>query len=83
MIELSGLDNDEDESFVKEQIARHVYWTGSLYAKDLLDNWAETRKRFVKILPVEYKRAIQQQKLAELDQKLYEIREREDITQKV
>jgi glutamate synthase (NADPH/NADH) large chain len=79
MVELSGLDNEEDESFVKEQIAQHVYWTGSVYGRAILDAWEENRSRFVKVLPVEYKRALQQMKLAELDQKLYEIREREEL----
>jgi glutamate synthase (NADPH/NADH) large chain len=79
MVELSGLDNEEDESFVKEQIAKHIYWTGSVYARTVLDAWEKNRPRFVKVLPVEYKRALQQMKLAELDQKLYEIREREEL----
>jgi glutamate synthase (NADPH/NADH) large chain len=79
MVELSGLDNEEDESFVKEQIAFHIYWTGSAYARSVMDAWEENRPRFIKVLPVEYKRALQQMKLAELDQKLYEIREREEL----
>jgi glutamate synthase (NADPH/NADH) large chain len=79
MVELSGLDNEEDENFVKDMIRKHVYWTGSTYAKDILDNWAENRRKFIKVLPVEYKRALQQMKLAELDRRLYEIRELEEI----
>ncbi|AEF80549.1 glutamate synthase large subunit [Leadbettera azotonutricia] len=79
MVELSGLDNEEDEGFVKDMVRKHVYWTGSAYAKNIIDNWAEYKPKFVKVLPVEYKRALQQMKLAELDRKLYEIREREDI----
>jgi glutamate synthase (NADPH/NADH) large chain len=83
MVELSGLDNEEDENFVKRQIEQHVYWTGSVYAKEILDNWAENKPKFVKALPVEYKMALQQQMLAELDRKLYDIREREEITDRV
>jgi glutamate synthase (NADPH/NADH) large chain len=79
MVDLSGLDNEEDEGFVKSTIARHIYWTASAYAKGILDNWGSCRGRFVKVLPVEYKRALQQMKLAELDRKLYDIREREEI----
>ncbi|MDR0554334.1 MAG: glutamate synthase large subunit [Treponema sp.] len=79
MVELSGLENGEDEAFVRDTIRKHVYWTGSAYAQGILDAWAENRARFIKVLPVEYKRALQQMKLAELDQKLYEIREREEI----
>ena len=79
MVELSRLDNEEDESFVKDLIRRHVYWTGSAYAKTILDAWSDHKGMFVKILPVEYKRALQQMKLAELDRKLFEIREHEEI----
>jgi glutamate synthase (NADPH/NADH) large chain len=79
MVELSGLDNEEDENFVKDTIAGHVYWTASAYAKGILDNWGENRGRFIKVLPVEYKRALQQMKLAELDRKVYDIREREEL----
>ncbi|QQO09394.1 glutamate synthase large subunit [Breznakiella homolactica] len=80
MVELSSLDNEEDENFVRDMIRNHVYWTGSRYAKEILDSWHHSRNSFIKVLPVEYKRALQQMKLAELDRKLYEIREQEDIT---
>ncbi|MDR0582870.1 MAG: glutamate synthase subunit alpha, partial [Treponema sp.] len=79
MVELSGLDNEADENFVRQQIEQHIYWTGSAYAQDILDNWGDYKPKFVKILPVEYKMALQQQMLAELDRKLYDIREREEI----
>ncbi|GHV68133.1 glutamate synthase [Spirochaetia bacterium] len=79
MVELSGLDNEEDEGFVKETIGKHIYWTNSVYAKSILDAWQDYRPKFIKVLPVEYKRALQRMKLEELDQKLYEIREREEI----
>ncbi|GHV75682.1 glutamate synthase [Spirochaetia bacterium] len=83
MVELSGLDNEEDEHFVKRQIEQHIYWTGSAYAKTIFDNWTEYKPKFVKVLPVEYKMALQKMKLAELDRKLYDIREREDIAARV
>ncbi|MDR3171027.1 MAG: glutamate synthase large subunit [Treponema sp.] len=82
MVELSGLDTEDDERFVKEQIGKHIYWTGSVYARTILDAWGTYRLRFVKVLPVEYKWALQQMKLAELDRKLYEIREKEEITER-
>jgi glutamate synthase (NADPH) large chain len=79
MVELSHLDNEEDDQIVKNLIRRHVYWTGSTYANEILTNWQTHRQLFVKVLPVEYKRALQQMKLAELDRKLNEIRFQEDI----
>jgi glutamate synthase (NADPH/NADH) large chain len=83
MVELSGLDTEEDEIFLKDAVAKHIYWTGSAYAKGILDHWTEHKSKFIKVLPVEYKRALQQMKLAELDRKLYDIREREDIAERV
>jgi glutamate synthase (NADPH/NADH) large chain len=82
MVELSGLDNEEDETFVKATIAKHIYWTGSVYATGILERWADFRPRFIKVLPVEYKWALQQMKLAELDRKLFEIREKEELTER-
>ncbi|MDR1029279.1 MAG: glutamate synthase large subunit [Treponema sp.] len=82
MVELSGLDNEEDAGFVKDTIMKHIYWTGSVYAKTILEHWADFRPRFIKVLPVEYKWALQQMKLAELDRKLFEIREKEDLTER-
>jgi glutamate synthase (NADPH/NADH) large chain len=79
MVELSGLETEEDEIFVKDSVKKHIYWTNSEYAKSILAEWEANRRRFVKVLPVEYKRALQQMKLAELDRKLYDIREREEL----
>jgi glutamate synthase (NADPH/NADH) large chain len=79
MVELSGLDNEEDENFVKDCVKKHIYWTESEYARGILDDWNVQKQKFVKVLPVEYKRALQEMKLAELDRKLFEIRKREEI----
>jgi glutamate synthase (NADPH/NADH) large chain len=79
MVELSGFDNTADENFVKEMIQKHIYWTSSAYAQAILDNWAENRAKFIKVLPVEYKLALDKMRIAELDQKVYEIRRRQDI----
>jgi glutamate synthase (NADPH/NADH) large chain len=81
MVELSGLDTEEDEIFVREEIERHIYWTGSAYARGILYGWEDYRTKFVKVLPVEYKKALQEMKLRELDRKLYDIRLREEIAE--
>ncbi|MDR0645217.1 MAG: glutamate synthase large subunit, partial [Treponema sp.] len=67
MVEVTGLESEEDECFVKSFIEKHVFWTRSNYARSILEKWEVNRHRFVKITPVEYKRALQQMKLAELD----------------
>ena len=47
-----------DEALLKKLIDDHHRWTGSLRARDILDNWSEARGRFVKVFPNEYKRAL-------------------------
>jgi glutamate synthase (NADPH/NADH) large chain len=39
-------------------IERHLLFTGSARARDLLDNWDTERSRFVKVMPVDYRRAL-------------------------
>jgi glutamate synthase (NADPH) large chain len=43
---------------LKKLIEDHHKWTGSLRAREILDTWAESRARFVKVFPTEYKRAL-------------------------
>jgi glutamate synthase (NADPH/NADH) large chain len=47
-----------DEAILKGLIERHFKYTGSTRARNLLDNWAVGRGKFVKIFPNEYKRAL-------------------------
>ncbi|KDB52532.1 glutamate synthase-related protein [Sphaerotilus natans] len=47
-----------DEALLKKLIEDHHRWTGSLRARDILDNWSEARTKFVKVFPTEYKRAL-------------------------
>jgi glutamate synthase (NADPH/NADH) large chain len=49
-----------DEAILKKLVEDHHRWTGSLRAREILDNWAASRARFVKVLPHEYKRVLQQ-----------------------
>ena len=47
-----------DEVLLKALIEQHHSWTGSLRARDILDDWAGSRGKFVKVFPNEYKRAL-------------------------
>jgi len=49
---------EPDEVILKRLIEAHHKWTGSLRARELLDHWAESRAKFVKVFPHEYKRAL-------------------------
>ncbi|MFM9526461.1 hypothetical protein RDK62_14690, partial [Listeria monocytogenes] len=49
---------ETDERQLRALIEAHSRWTGSKRARDLLDNWAAARSKFVKVFPSEYKRAL-------------------------
>ena len=49
---------EADEAIVKGLIERHFKHTGSTRARNLLDDWANARSKFVKVFPSEYKRAL-------------------------
>jgi glutamate synthase (NADPH/NADH) large chain len=47
-----------DEAQLKKMVEDHHRWTGSLRARQILDQWAQARTRFVKVFPHEYRRAM-------------------------
>jgi glutamate synthase domain-containing protein 3 len=47
-----------DEAVLKALIEQHHSWTGSLRAREILDDWTTLRGKFVKVFPNEYKRAL-------------------------
>ena len=50
--------NQSDEAIVKSLVERHLRYTGSTVALAIMDNWQNERKRFVKVFPHEYRRAL-------------------------
>jgi glutamate synthase (ferredoxin) len=53
---------EADEDQLKRLLQDHHRWTGSKRARELLDNWGEARAKFVKVFPIEYKRALTERK---------------------
>ncbi len=47
-----------DEALLRKMVEDHHKWTGSLRARHILDHWGESRAKFVKVFPHEYKRAL-------------------------
>jgi glutamate synthase (NADPH/NADH) large chain len=47
-----------DEVILKRMLEKHVRYTGSSKAQEVLDGWASYRPRFVKVFPREYRRAL-------------------------
>jgi glutamate synthase (NADPH/NADH) large chain len=50
--------NQPDEVTLKTLIEKHANYTGSVRAQALLADWAGSRSKFVKVMPIEYKRAL-------------------------
>ena len=61
-----------DEVLLKNLIEKHAKLTGSTHARKILDNWANARSRFVKVMPHEYRRA-----LAEIGERARRLAEQE------
>ncbi|MDB5806128.1 MAG: glutamate synthase subunit alpha [Betaproteobacteria bacterium] len=51
---------EADEVILKRLIERHFKHTGSTRARNLLDDWAASRAKFVKVFPTDYKRALEE-----------------------
>ncbi len=59
-VDISHLDM-ADESLLKMLVQRHAAFTGSTRAKAILADWADSRGKFVKVMPNEYRRALAEQ----------------------
>ena len=62
MIELEKL-SKEDEVIVRDLLNNHYSFTGSQLAKQVLDSWLNEIGRFIKVMPLEYKKILKQQKV--------------------
>lgn len=69
MSELALIEDKEDEKELYRLISTHYSHTGSPLAKRILDNWSENVERFIKVVPIEYKKVLQEEKLMALDKK--------------
>ncbi|MBI0140520.1 glutamate synthase large subunit [Bartonella sp. W8125] len=59
-VDVSANMTHHDEERLAQMIANHLHYTGSERAKEILDNWDQYRPKFVKIMPVEYRRALEE-----------------------
>jgi glutamate synthase (NADPH/NADH) large chain len=55
-----------DEERLKNIIYRHLKLTGSDIAKKIVDSWDKFRPKFVKVMPTEYRRALEEIKAEKL-----------------
>ena len=59
MVNLETIETDEDVELVKGLLTKHVQYTQSTVAENILNNWNDYQSKFVKVMPVQYKRVIE------------------------
>ena len=67
MVDLTYLDRQSEKEIeeVRQMVIRHVFYTGSDYAQDILDRWDEMLPRFIRVMPRDYERMLN--KFAEME----------------
>jgi glutamate synthase domain-containing protein 3 len=61
MVDLDDLETDADIAELRQLIENHLAFTESTVAASILANWNESVGQFVKVMPKDYKRVLQQQ----------------------
>lgn len=70
MVELSLVENRSDIIELKSLITQHYQYTQSPLAGGILDDWDNYIDQFIKIIPYEYKKVLEEEKIAKLQQKI-------------
>ena len=65
MVELEAI-TDEDQEFIGKMLAKHVHYTGSEQAQRVINDWSSLIRKFVKVMPIDYKRALAEMAKAHL-----------------
>jgi glutamate synthase (NADPH/NADH) large chain len=73
MVELSLIEDSMDSKEVQGLISNHYKYTGSARAKHILDNWSEYVDKFKKIVPIEYKKVLQEEKMEAINKKIAQV----------
>jgi len=73
MVELSLLEEQSDVRELTELISKHYEHTGSLIAEKILSEMHLYIPKFLKVIPFEYKKVLQEEKLAELNKRISEV----------
>jgi glutamate synthase (NADPH/NADH) large chain len=73
MVELSLVEDVNDMTELRGLIERHLSLTGSKKAGTILSNFNEYLPAFIKVIPYDYKKVLQEQKLEELRRKIADV----------
>ena len=67
MVDLEPVIDKKDRAMLKSLITRHYGYTESSMAKKILESWDESLDKFVKVFPIDYKKALERIKAHELE----------------
>ena len=75
MVEISLVEEAAYRKELKELIRKHYLYTGSPLAGRMLDDWNRYVEEFVLVIPIEYKRVLEEEKVRKLQEKIKAIQE--------
>ena len=70
MVELSLIEEASYRKELHELIRQHYLYTGSKLARTMLDNWNHYADQFIQVVPIEYKKVLQEEQMRKLQQKI-------------
>ena len=73
MVEINLVEDTVSRKELLELIRQHYLHTGSALAGRMLDDWGRYIEDFVQVVPIEYKRVLQEEQMARLSQKIAEV----------
>ncbi|MCR4560140.1 MAG: glutamate synthase large subunit [Bacteroidales bacterium] len=73
MVELSLVEENTYRKELHELILRHWRYTGSKLARTILDDWSRYIDDFIQVVPIEYKKVLQEEQLKKLQDKIADI----------
>ena len=73
MVELSLIEEASYRKELHELIRQHYLYTGSKLARTILDNWNHYVDEFIQVVPIEYKRVLQEEQMRKLQQKIADV----------
>jgi glutamate synthase domain-containing protein 3 len=65
MVELESIWREQDKELLHRLIQDHLKWTQSKRARDTLDAWSDMVGKFVKVVPIDYHKALEKMQAAE------------------
>ena len=70
MVEINLVEDSNYRKELHELIRQHYLYTGSKLARTMLDDWSHYVDDFIQVVPIEYKRVLQEEQVKKLQQKI-------------